>query len=113
MPIIYSCTCHKGACYVDGKCHSSEYCQYQARTNEDIIRSMSSNELYDFLKSISIDGPWTDDFEDVVCYNCEPVEIERNFIGKETAYYECDYEDGKCPHYNGDALKWWLQREIL
>lgn len=112
MPIVYSCTCHKGACYVDGKCHSSEYCQYQARTNEDIIRSMTSNELYDFLNSIAREGPWTDEFEDIICSRCEPVEVERNILGKETAYYECDYEDSRCP-YNEDALKWWLHKEVL
>lgn len=112
MPIVYSCTCHKGACYVDGKCHSSEYCQYQARTNEDIIRSMTSNELYDFLNHITKNNekPWDYEFERIFCNNCSPVDFKRNFFGREIGYFEC--EDGVCPHHNGNALRWWLKKKV-
>lgn len=110
MANVYSCTCHKGSCYIDGKCHSSEDCMHKAKTNGDMIRSMSDRELYEFLRDIAHDGPWDIKFERAFCDNCIPIRIEKNLFGREFGRYEC--EDGHCPHYDGNALKWWLEEVI-
>ena len=112
MANVYSCTCPTGACYVDGKCHYQHGCFYQARTNADKIRCMSDEELYKFLRSLVYNGPWDKEFEEVFCDTCEPVESEKNLFGREVKYFECEFIDGKCPHFNGDALKWWLGKVI-
>lgn len=109
--MIYSCTCPSGSCYVDGKCHFQEDCIYKARTNADVIRSMSDIELYDFLDKFAHDGPWYKEFEEAFCSDCKPVQVERNLFGREIEYYECEFEDGHCPYYDGDCLKWWLGKE--
>lgn len=110
MANIHSCTCPQGACYVDGKCHYQKDCSYQAKTNADRIRCMSDKELYNFLDYIAQTGPWDYEFERTFCNNCSPVGFKKNFFGREVGYFKC--EDGVCPHYNGNALKWWLKEVI-
>lgn len=109
--MTYSCMCSSGSCYVDGKCHFQDDCIHKARTNADMIRSMSDDGLYNFLSAIAQDGPWADEFDKTFCQKCNPVEVERNLFGREVEYYECEFEDGHCPHYDGDCLKWWLGKE--
>ena len=110
--MIYSCMCPSGSCYVDGKCHFQEDCIHKVKNNSDRIKSMSDDELYDFLDRFAHDGPWHKEFEKTFCENCEPIEVEKNWFGTETPYYACEFTDMGCPHYNGDCLKWWLEKRV-
>lgn len=74
-------------------------------TNEEHIRSMSHQELYDLLNTIAQDGHWYEQFDKKFCKNCDSITIGCR------EYAFCEIEGNKCPHYNGDPLEWWLKQE--
>ena len=54
--ILQRCT-HPRPCYDDGKCHYKGECRHKATlTNADRIRSMSDEELAEFLIDLANDG---------------------------------------------------------
>lgn len=73
-------------------------------TNEEYIRQMSHEELYNFLDYIAQDGPWYDAFDKAICKHCEPV-------GQVNGYDVCQCELTECPYEGADVLGWWLKQQ--
>lgn len=76
--------------------------------NADYIRSMSNEELYEFLNVITdATGPWYDEFDATYCKRCEPT-VDEN--GEEWCACELN-ENFQCPYVKEqDVLKWWLDQ---
>ena len=77
-------------------------------TNEERIRSMTHDELYNFLNTIAQDGPWYNEFNNELCKYCEP--IGQN--DEEDDVLRCELSMDNCPYENGDVLKWWLKQTV-
>lgn len=77
------------------------------KTNADKIRSMSNEELRDFLDGFRVET-FSEPFGDKFCKNCPTTEgtIQGGLIP--LRFNECDFADGVCPH--GDSLTWWLSQ---
>ena len=78
-------------------------------TNADHIRSMSDEELAEFLEYLysHCDGPWEILFERKFCDHCPAPEYELE-DGRNLKLHECDFTGGKCPH--GSDVLWWLKQ---
>ena len=78
-------------------------------TNADRINSMTIEEKADFLSSIAYgrETPWSEPFARRLCDSCPTVHGTYE-SGIEDDFHECDFVDGKCPHW-GDIV-WWLQQ---
>lgn len=76
-------------------------------TNADRIRSMTNEQLRNFLDKFRVET-FTEPFGEKFCKNCPTTEgtVEGGLIPLRLS--ECDFEDGVCPH--GDALLWWLSQ---
>lgn len=86
-------------------------CQYFCqKTNADVIRAMTEEELADFLISVAYarNTPWCEPFARKFCDSCPTVEGLLN--GKTMSFHECEFADGKCPH--GSDIIWWLQQPV-
>ena len=111
-------------CYRDGGCgpyemYSCADCpaskpEYAARgkkvlTNADRIRSMTDEELAEFLEYLysHCDGPWEILFERKFCDHCPAPEYELE-DGRNLKLHERDFTGGKCPH--GSDVLWWLKQ---
>ena len=79
------------------------------RTNTDLIRGMTDEELAEFLSRITYgrETPWSKPFARRLCDSCPTVHGTYE-SGIEDDFHECDFVDGKCPH--GSAIVWWLQQ---
>ena len=99
----------------DSPCTFSEHCfepeEPPAKTNADHIRTMSDQELADFLECITLGGdePWESAFVAALCACCPTVEADDEY-GRHYSLHECDFVDGVCPH--GDSILWWLGRRV-
>lgn len=78
-------------------------------TNADRIRSMTDEELAEFLSGIAYgrETPWSEPFARRMCDSCQTVHGTYE-SGIEDDFHECDFVDGKCPH--GGDIVWWLKR---
>ena len=87
---------------------NSKYEHKKTPTNGEYIRSMSDEELAEFIKYIAFarETPWSGLFEKKFCKNCPTTHVTFVDSGKEMECTECDFSDGKCPH--GDDVVWWL-----
>ena len=79
------------------------------RTNLDLIRGMTDEELAEFLFRITYgrEMPWSEQFARKLCNSCPTVHGTYE-SGIEDDFHECDFVDGKCPH--GSDIVWWLQQ---
>jgi len=76
-------------------------------TNEEHIRTMSHDELYEFLEYAVQDYPWYDEFANAFCKHCEPTyKINGNDV------CQCELDINKCPHEKGNTLEWWLKQPV-
>lgn len=82
-----------------------------AMTNEEIIKSMTSAELRDFIESLSFgrETPWSESFEKACCSKCPVTHATIVETGQEYDFRECDFVDGVCPY--GDSIEWWLKQK--
>lgn len=80
-----------------------------SKTNADHIRSMTDEELSEFLEYLysHCDGPWEILFERKFCDHCPAPEYELE-DGRNLKLHECDFTGGKCPH--GSDVLWWLKQ---
>lgn len=78
--------------------------------NADKIRSMSDEELAEFISSIAYgrETPWSKSFWEKFCKACPVTKVEIPDYLNPLFLHECDFKDGKCPH--GIAIVWWLQQ---
>lgn len=85
-------------------------CPHETPSNADRIRSMSDEELADFLSSIAFEGDvlWADQFIEKLCKSCPKITCTVDGDHCQVKLNECDFEDGKCPH--GSEVMWWLQQ---
>ena len=83
--------------------------KFDAQTNAQKIRSMSDDELSEFLSSITYgrETPWSEPFARRLCDSCPTVHGTYE-SGIEDDFHECDFLDGECPH--GGAIVWWLKQ---
>lgn len=83
---------------------------YKPMTNGDRIRSMTDEELRNFLDKFRVET-YTVPFGEKFCKNCPTTEgaVEGNLIP--LRLHECDFADGVCPH--GDSLMWWLEQKVV
>ena len=83
--------------------------KFDAKTNAQKIRSMSDEELSEFLSSITYgrETPWSEPFARRLCDSCPTVHGTYE-SGIEDDFHECDFVDGKCP-YDSDIV-WWLKQ---
>lgn len=79
------------------------------KTNADHIRSMTDEELADFMCELAYGRktPWAEPFARKFCDNCPTVHGTYE-SGQEDDFTECDFVDGKCPH--GSDTVWWLKQ---
>ena len=77
------------------------------KSNADRIRTMTNEQLRDFLDKFRVET-YTVPFGEKFCKNCPTTEgtVEGNLIP--LRLHECDFAGGVCPH--GDALAWWLSQ---
>lgn len=77
-------------------------------TNADRIRSMSDEELADFLSGIAYARatPWSEAFMPL-CKACKGVECTFE-DGHREILHECEFSDFQCPH--GHEISWWLKQ---
>lgn len=80
----------------------SNFEQKPPMTNGDRIRSMTDEELRDFLDKFRVET-YTEPFGKKFCKCCPTVGT--------TEYKECEFVDGVCPH--GDSLMWWLEQKVV
>lgn len=83
---------------------------FEPFTNGDRIRSMTDEELRDFLDKFRVET-YTVPFGEKFCKNCPTTEgaVEGNLIP--LRLHKCDFADGACPH--GDSLMWWLEQKVV
>lgn len=79
-------------------------------TNADRIRSMSDEELAEFLDQIAYarETPWSIPFQKKICNNCPTTTCIVEGYHHPMELNECDFADGECPH--GSDIVWWLQQ---
>ena len=82
----------------------------ESMNNADKIRSMSDEELTEFLSRIAYGRktPWSDQFAKKFCSSCQTTEYKSECYLKPMHLHECDFTDGKCP--NGNEIVWWLRQ---
>ena len=80
------------------------------KSNIDKIRSMSDEELAEFLKDIAYgrETAWDGQFAAEFCEKCPTTERFVEEFGRTEKFHECDFADGECPH--GDSITWWLKQ---
>lgn len=85
-------------------------CPHETPSNADRIRAMSDEELVDFLSSIAYarEMPWSLLFHEKFCTSCPTTTCAAEGFLHPLDLYECEFEDGKCPH--GSDIIWWLQQ---
>ncbi len=88
---------------------AKEGVDFDPKTNADRIRSMSDDELAEYLSFIAYERetPWSDLFASKLCAHCHGQEWTLD-DGRKLKLHECDFKDGKCPH--GSDILWWLQQ---
>lgn len=81
-------------------------------THAERIRSMSDEELADFLIEIAYgrETPWSEQFRLKFCKRCPEPEYTLD-DGRKLRLHECDFKDGKCPH--GGEIAWWLKQVAM
>ena len=111
-PCVYydreKCTLHgKETDYIDW-CVMGP-CSKETPSNADHIRSMTDEELAEFLEYLysHCDGPWEILFERKFCDHCPAPEYELE-DGRNLKLPECDFTGGKCQH--GSDVLWWLKQ---
>ena len=79
-----------------------------APTNADHIRSMTDEELAEFMCKLAYarETPWSEPFAEKFCKSCPTVHCVLE-DGREMDLTECDFADGECPH--GVDTVWWLK----
>lgn len=79
-------------------------------TNADRIRSMSDEELAEFLDQIAYarETPWSIPFQKKICNNCPTTTCTVEGYHHPMELNECDFADGECPH--GSDIVWWLKQ---
>lgn len=79
-------------------------------TNANKIRSMSDEELAEFLSGIAYgrETPWSKVFEEKCCKSYPVTKCEISDYLNPMFLHECDFDDGKCPH--GSDVEWWLRQ---
>ena len=100
----------KGSYAYRHKCYGEDMCRCnEPKTNADHIRSMTDEELSEFLEYLysHCDGPWEILFERKFCDHCHAPEYELE-DGRNLKLHECDFTGGKCPH--GSDVLWWLKQ---
>lgn len=75
-------------------------------TNFEKILSMNIDDMEAFLNTFDYDEIMTL-FDREFCKNCETIKDETSPF-KEYAF--CEIEGNKCPHCNGNAIRWWLNQ---
>ena len=76
-------------------------------TNADRIRSMTDEQLRDFLEKFRVET-YTEPFGEKFCKSCPTTEVYCSPLHDTLKLTECDFADGVCPH--GDSLAWWLSQ---
>ena len=109
----YKECCHNDACESFDTCIEcwDEWAERNPpMTNGDRIRSMSDEELANFLLNVAYAGsdPWAVPFARKLCDNCPTVECKIQETGQTMDFHECDFADGKCPH--GTDVVWWMRQ---
>lgn len=103
--------CNNKKCSL-GECDQPETCAAYVPviTNADRIRSMSDEELAEFISGIAYgrENPWSNLFEEKCCKNCPITKCEISDYLNPIFLHECEFDDGKCPH--GSDVEWWLQQ---
>lgn len=84
--------------------------KFGVKTNADKIRSMSDEELAEFLYSIAYgrETPWCEQFAEKFCKACPVTKVDIPEYLNPLFLHECDFTDGKCPH--GSDIVWWLKQ---
>lgn len=77
------------------------------KTNADRIRSMTDEQLRDFLDKFRVET-YTEPFGEKFCKSCPTTEVYCSPLHDTLKLHECDFADGVCPH--GDSLAWWLSQ---
>ena len=80
------------------------------KTNAQKIRSMSDDELSEFLSSITYgrETPWSELFSEKFCKACPVTKVDIPEYLNPLLLHECDFTDGKCHH--GSDIVWWLKQ---
>ena len=83
---------------------------WKQMTNAQKIRSMSDEDLAEFLSSIAYgrEAPWSKPFLEKFCEACHVMKVEIPDYLNPLFLHECDFMDGKCPHWS--EIVWWLQQ---
>ena len=76
-------------------------------TNADYIRSMTNEQLEEFIERLAFgrETPWSKPFADKYCTACPVIEAVTD-RGIKMQLSECDFADSECPH--GSDILWWL-----